>query len=150
MLPDTFGIEADGTYIMQGINCRVDIRGKAHVFDGEIFTRLILPGKGPIGFILKPDRQGSLTFTSTRTQRNATYSKLPENPCPSGAIGRPGVAPKEEGHLRVALGAFRPFVAGWLDDQRGGYRRLGRVVPFTAQRLRKRSGRGLAEGCRFT
>jgi len=75
-----------------------DIRGKAHVFDGEIFTRLILPGKGPIGFILKPDGQGSLTFTSTRTQRNATYSKLPGNPCPNGAIGRPGVAPNEEGH----------------------------------------------------
>jgi len=96
--PDTFGIEADGTYIMQGINCRVDIRGKAHVFDGEIFTRLILPGKGPIGFILKPDGQGSLTFTSTRTQRNATYSKLPGNPCPNGAVSRPGVAPSEEGH----------------------------------------------------
>ncbi|WP_072321127.1 hypothetical protein [Luteibacter sp. UNCMF366Tsu5.1] len=92
--PDTFGIEADGTYIMQGVNCGVDIRGKAHVFDGEIFTRLILPGKGPIGFILKPDGQGSLTFTSTRTQRNATYSKLPGNPCPSGAISRPDVAPK--------------------------------------------------------
>ncbi|NII53794.1 hypothetical protein [Luteibacter sp. SG786] len=84
--PDTFGIEADGTYIMQGINCRMEVRGRAHVFDEEIFTRLILPGKGPIGFILKPDGQGNLTFTSTRTQRNAIYSKLPENPCPNGAI----------------------------------------------------------------
>ncbi|MGF6711628.1 hypothetical protein QFZ41_002592 [Luteibacter sp. W1I16] len=94
--PDTFGIGADGTYIMQGIGCGVDVRGRAHVFDGEIFTRLILPGKGPIGFILKPDGQGNLTFTSTRTQRNATYSKLPGNPCPSGPIGHPGpVAPHE-------------------------------------------------------
>lgn len=96
--PDTFGIEADGTYIMQGVNCRADIRGKAHVFDGEIFTRLILPGKGPIGFILKPDGQGSLTFTSTRTQRNATYSKLPGNPCPNGVVGQPSGAATQEGH----------------------------------------------------
>lgn len=96
--PDTFGIEADGTYIMQGVNCRADIRGKAHVFDGEIFTRLILPGKGPIGFILKPDGQGNLTFTSTRTQRNATYSKLPANPCPNGAVGQPAGAATQEGH----------------------------------------------------
>jgi len=84
--------------IMQGIDCRVDIRGRAHVFDGEIFTRLILPGKGPIGFILKPDGRGSLTFTSTRTQRNATYSNLPGNPCPNGAIVRPGAATTQEGH----------------------------------------------------
>lgn len=95
--PDTFGIEADGMYIMQGTDCRVDIRGKAHVFDGEIFTRLILPGKGPIGFILKPDSEGNLTFTSTRTQRNATYSKLSGNPCPNGATGHPEGAPTNAG-----------------------------------------------------
>lgn len=98
MPPDTFGIEADGTYIMQGIGCRVDVRGKVHVFDGEIFTRLMLPGKGPIGFILKPDGQGNLTFTSTRTQRNATYSKLPGNPCPDGPEGHPGGATTQAGH----------------------------------------------------
>lgn len=85
--PDTFGIEADGTYIMQGIDCRMNVLGTAHVFDGEIYPRLILPGKGPIGFILKPDGQGSLTFTSTRTQRNATYSKLAGNPCSGAPTG---------------------------------------------------------------
>ncbi|WP_448097229.1 hypothetical protein [Luteibacter yeojuensis] len=65
--PDTFGMEADGTYIMQGIGCRMNVRGTAHVFDGGIYTRLILPGKGPIGFILKPDGQGSQSGYLTET-----------------------------------------------------------------------------------
>ena len=67
------------------------------MYDGEIVTRVILPEKGPIGFILKPDGQANLTFTSTGTQRNATYSKLRGNPCANVAIPRTGAAATQEG-----------------------------------------------------
>lgn len=79
--PDTFELTADGHYVGQGMHCDARYLGDGHVYKGELYVRGVIPGKGPMAFLLVPNEHHQLGFTSTRTGNNAVYSKLAENPC---------------------------------------------------------------------
>lgn len=79
--PDTFELTADGHYVSQGMHCDAHYLGDVHVYKGEFYVRGVIPGKGPVAFLLVPNEHHQLAFTSTRTGNNSVYSKLPGNPC---------------------------------------------------------------------
>lgn len=81
MPPDIFELTADGHYVGRGMHCDAHYMGDVHLHNGEIYVRGVIPGKGPMAFLLVPDEHRNLGFTSTRTGNNAVYSKLASNPC---------------------------------------------------------------------
>ena len=66
----------NGTSLLYDRSCAEFLTQKVHVFEGDIFLSAELPGKGPIGVILRPNSDHThLTYTSLRTKHNAVYER---------------------------------------------------------------------------
>ena len=79
---DIFDFTADGKYVNYGIGCAVRAEMPFHVYAGDIYITIELPGKGPTSIVFRPSPdKRKLTYTSPRTRNNAVYERLPINPC---------------------------------------------------------------------
>ena len=82
---DTMEFTADGKYVMHGSKCEIMESFPYHIYRGDLFAVLFVPGKGPIAMIFHRNSDGRLSFTSPRTRQNAYYKRLSKNPC--GEVG---------------------------------------------------------------
>jgi len=72
----------DGRYIIYGPNCREPPPGSWHMYRGDVYVSLDVPGKGPIALVFRPNAEHTeLTYTSPRTRNNAIYRRALPNPC---------------------------------------------------------------------
>ncbi len=80
---DTMEFTSDGTYVMHGFQCSIHVEVPYHIYKGNLYGTIEVPGKGPIAIIFHPNSDGQLIFTSPRTRNNAYYERISENPCPT-------------------------------------------------------------------
>ena len=80
---DTMEIRNDGTYISHGINCEYRVSIPYHMYKGDAYATIEIPGKGPISIVFRPNLKGQLVFTSPRTRNNAYYERVDTDPCPA-------------------------------------------------------------------
>jgi hypothetical protein len=81
---DTMEIRSDGTYISHGWTCQKADVIPYHIYNGDMYATVEIPGKGPISIIFRRHKDDTLSFTSPRSRNNAYYSRLNKNPCARG------------------------------------------------------------------